>query len=571
MPPWTPLFRSRTNRPPHWSRSLRVKTLAILLGGALVAMATGLSLILGLRQADSLIERGSAAQHQLELLKTLQGRIDEYNIWANSVLVNHEGGRERVAQAPAEVNAVFAALDRSIADQVALTPTEEGKNAEAVEGLSVARMKAMFRNYHANVLALMERGPTDRNSGAGAAAVDSAAELRRHFEILIYSLGPLIEQAIEVERSQALSSQRAMAALRDALTAVATALIAAAAALPALLYFGPLRSILRRISETVHASESLAAGRLGVRLELRGRDELTGLMASFNRMAEALSVREQELVEGQRRLQEMVDARTTELVAANTRLELIDENRKRFFADVSHELRTPLTVILGEAEVTLRHAARANLPEDARKSIETIQERARRLHRRVEDLLRVARSESGQIELNLTRMEAGAALAEACDDVAGLARKYSIALKLDKGHKLEKGKADLHVRGDKEWLRQVFGGIIANALKFSESGTSIEARAWRSEQGVEVEISDEGCGVAPEEAPKVFERFYRAANRDQSAETGHGVGLALAKWVIEEHKGRIWMESPGRMGRGTTLRIVLPSCLPSWEASGENA
>jgi signal transduction histidine kinase len=211
--------------------------------------------------------------------------------------------------------------------------------------------------------------------------------------------------------------------------------------------------------------------------------------------------------------------------------------------------------------VTLRQAARFALPEDVSKSIETIQERARRLHRRVEDLLRVARSESGQIELNLTRMEAGAALAEACGDVAGLARKYSIALTLDKGS------GDLHVRGDKEWLRQVFGAIIANALKFSESGTSIEARAWRSGQGVEVEISDEGCGVDPEEAPKVFERFYRAANRDQSAETGHGVGLALAKWVIEEHKGRIWIESPGRMGRGTTLRIILPL----WEAGDENA
>lgn len=542
----------RIIRPPIWLQSLRVKTLAILLGGALVAGAAGLALILGLREADFLVERGYSARRQLELLMALQGRIGEYSLMAGAVVEHSENGRERMDAAVAEVNEVFTRLEKSVASQVALLRTEEGKNAEATEGLSVARMKAMFRGYHERVQAQIR---------SGASGSDAAVEIRRHFEILGLSLAPLIGQAIEVERAEAAAAQKAMTRLKDTLTLAAAVLIAAATSLSALLYFGPLRSILRRISETIAASDALAEGRLGARLELRGQDELTSLMASFNRMAGALAEREKDLVEGQRRLQEIVESRTAELVAANARLEQIDENRKRFFADVSHELRTPLTVILGEAEVTLRQAARSNLPESARKSIETIRERAKRLHRRVEDMLRVARSESGRIELNLSRMDAGTALAEACEDVAGLARKYSIALRLDLGAD------DLCLRGDKEWLRQVFGAIISNALKFSQSGGAVEARAFRSGADVEIEISDEGCGIACEELPKVFERFYRAANREHSAETGHGVGLALAKWVVEEHKGSISIESPGRMqgkgkGKGTTLRMRFAS----WEA-----
>lgn len=545
MPVWT-------KRLSPWLQSLRVKTLAILLGCALVAAAAGLALILGIRQADYLIARGSSAQHQLELLLLLRSRIGDYSLVANAMIENRENGKERIAAALGEVDAVFTRLEGSIAAQVALLRTEEGKNAEATEGLSVARMKAMVHGHHAKTLALMERG---------AAGPDAVAEMRRDFDILGLGLGPLISQAIEVERSEAAAAHRAMTALRDGLTAVAAALIAAAVLLSGLLYWGPLRSILRRIRETIAAAERLAAGALDARLELRGHDELTSLMASFNRMAQALAQRETELIEARRQLEGLVAARTAALTAANARLELIDQNRKRFFADVSHELRTPLTVILGESEVTLRQAARSNLPEAARRSIETIQERAKRLHRRVEDLLRVARSESGWIELNPTRMEAGATLADACEDVAGLARKYSIRLALDRGP------GDLYVRGDKEWLRQVFGGIIANALKFSESGGAVEIRAARKGRGIEVEVSDEGCGVPPAELPKVFERFYRAANRDRSAETGHGVGLALAKWVIEEHRGEITIESPGRMGRnggkgpGTTLRIGLAA----WE------
>jgi signal transduction histidine kinase len=221
-------------------------------------------------------------------------------------------------------------------------------------------------------------------------------------------------------------------------------------------------------------------------------------------------------------------------------------------------LRTPLTVILGEAEMTLRQSG-DKLPAPLRKSIETIQARARRLNRRIEDLLRVARSESGRIDLNLARIDVASALNEAYEEVAALARQRNMAAEIDAGA------GGLFVNGDRDWLRQVFAGLIANAIKYSPSGEIISVKATATGPAVEIAISDRGCGVSDEELPHVFDRFFRGKNQPSTNESSHGVGLALAKWVIEEHNGKIKLESPSRLynpgdpehGKGLTVAVSL--------------
>lgn len=514
-----------------YTGSLRFKTLALLGGSALMALATGFALIDGIRKADYYMERISASQGQLELLILLSGRISNYAIDVNDLGRSPDEARTRMANATAQVIAIFERLDSSIESQVNLLDTDEAKNAEATEGLSIARMRAMFQNLDRQMFSAMD-GKQD--------AENTVANMKRVLDVFGLGFSPMLAQAVEDERSEVTGTRRAMEELKKRLTVIATAVLTGAMALAGFLYFGPVQSILRRTGEIVSGAKAISSGRLDTRLRLKGHDEFTMLMASFNRMATNLSRRESKLLTAQSHLQETVDARTAELRAANRKLEEIDQNRRRFFADVSHELRTPLTVILGEAEVTLLQSG-DKLPASLRKSVETIQARARRLNRRIEDLLRVARSESGRIDLNITRMEVGAALTEAYDDVAPLARQRGMAVEIDAGP------GDLYVNGDKDWLRQVFAGVIANAIKYSAAGEFVAIKVKPANETVKIEFNDRGCGIADEEMPRIFDRFFSGKNQPSGNETSHGVGLALAKWVIEEHKGRIALESPGRL------------------------
>jgi two-component system OmpR family sensor kinase len=372
----------------------------------------------------------------------------------------------------------------------------------------------------------------------------------------VFGMGfsPILSRAVENERREAQNAWGAMAALKGGLLTVTAALAGGTVLLALLLYFGPVRSVLRRLQQTVEGAEAIASGHLDTRIAATGRDELGALVTSFNRMAENLGERERKLIAAQLDLQRTIDARTSDLRAANGRLEEIDRNRRRFFADVSHELRTPLTVILGEAELMLRQPGK--LPEDFRAGIETVQNRARRLNRRVDDMLRVARSESGRLELRLTDAEAGAIAADAVEDTIALAKRSGIEVKL------ERGPGNLFVHGDRDWLRQVCSGLITNAIRYSGGPGFIEVKA-RGEPGAAVlEVSDQGQGIPEEEQRAVFDRFVKGRTAKARAEIGHGVGLALAKWIIDEHSGRIELMSPGRLadgnGRpGTTVLVRL--------------
>lgn len=530
-----------------FTRSLRFKTLVLLGGATFMAGATGFALIDGIRKADYYMERTSASQEQLEILILLSARVGDYAIAISDLGRSQEEGRARMASATGQVNAIFERLDRSIETQVNLLDTDEAKNAEATEGLSVARMRAMFQNLDRQIFSILESRQDADNT---------LINMKRVLDVFGLGFSPMISQAVEDERSEVSGTRRAMEDLKRRLTWVATAVLSGAMALAALLYFGPVQSILRRTSEIVTGAKAISGGRLETRLRLKGHDEFTMLMASFNRMAVNLSRRESALLNAQAHLQETVDARTAELRAANHKLEEIDRNRRRFFADVSHELRTPLTVILGEAEVTLLQSGE-KLSAPLRKSVETIQARARRLNRRIEDLLRVARSESGRIELNPSRMEIGAALADAYDDVAALSRQRGIIIEIDGGP------GDIYVNGDKDWLRQVFAGLIANAIKYSPVGELVSVKATSTGNTAKIEISDQGCGIAAVEIPHIFDRFFAGKNQPTGNETSHGVGLALAKWVMEEHNGHIALESPSRLNgansgaKGPGLSVII--------------
>lgn len=226
---------------------------------------------------------------------------------------------------------------------------------------------------------------------------------------------------------------------------------------------------------------------------------------------------------------------------------------RRFTANVSHELRTPLTAIRSVGEVALRE------PPDAaayRAVIESMLEEADRLSGLVDRLLTVSRADTGE----RARARETVDLAELAGDVAGhlgvLAEEKEQALVV-----VRDGRATC--RGDRVVLRQALINLVDNAIRYTPSGGEIRVRAAAVNGSAVLEVSDTGPGVAERHAPRLFDRLYRVPGSDAAGtgETppgaGAGLGLAIARWAVEAHRGRLGYERA--QGRGSTFRITLPA------------
>jgi two-component system, OmpR family, sensor kinase len=272
------------------------------------------------------------------------------------------------------------------------------------------------------------------------------------------------------------------------------------------------------------------------------RDELGLLFARLNRLIARLDRRRAAVAADRAVLETVVAERTAALEAVNARLARVDEDRRRFFADVSHELRTPLTVILAEAEL-----AAAVSPPGSAQSLATIRARAARLNRRIEDLLRIARSDSGQLELDPRQADLGTILAAAIEDLRPLLTRARFVVEL------ERRAAPVEV--DPDWLRQILGGIIGNAVKHAGFGATLRLTSDVNGDESYCEITDDGPGLPPEDRADLATRF---ANGAAAAPGSFGIGLSLARWVTEAQGGSLVLTSPVAAGRGFSARVSLP-------------
>nr|WP_226898231.1 HAMP domain-containing sensor histidine kinase [Mangrovicoccus algicola] len=309
-------------------------------------------------------------------------------------------------------------------------------------------------------------------------------------------------------------------------------------------WLGLVRPLIRRIDRLEGAARQIAAQDFAVALP-EGPDEIGRVFAETNRMARALGQRAAEVETARARLTRTVAERTAALQAANDRLAARDRDRRRFFADISHELRTPLTVISMEAQIG------AAAPQGgAREAFAVIRGRAERLNRRIDDLLRVARSETGQLELNAEPLEAGPLLEEALEETAGELAAAGMRVKRQDWPRAP-------VLADRNWLRQVMTGAIRNAIRHAAAGEELHLQI-RAGPDIRIGIGDRGPGIAAAQRDTLFDRFARGPGSP-----GFGLGLALSHWVMEAQGGRIEIESPaaghdGQGPAGTTIWLVLP-------------
>jgi PAS domain S-box-containing protein len=222
--------------------------------------------------------------------------------------------------------------------------------------------------------------------------------------------------------------------------------------------------------------------------------------------------------------------------------------KDQFLAMLSHELRTPLNAVIGYIDM-LRTKV---LPEQQReKAIEIVARNAELLTRIVNDVLDTSRIITGKLRIELQDSDLSALVSEVAESVRQTAAAKGVNLSID----VESG---VHVRGDPDRLRQTIWNLVSNALKFTPGGGSVRVSLKGDDESARVIVEDTGIGLAPESIPYVFHRFWQGQSMDSRSHGGLGLGLALARHIVELHGGSISAESPGP-GRGSTFEVRLPA------------
>lgn len=273
----------------------------------------------------------------------------------------------------------------------------------------------------------------------------------------------------------------------------------------------------------------------------------------------AVRLRTRRLRSRGKELEAIVTERTAELARERDtvarqidRLQELEQDRSRFFANVSHEFRTPLTLIQGPLE-DLGEGLHGRLPDRAREQVDLALRNARRMLRLVEQLLGIARAESGRLTLQARRGDLGDFLRRTIRRFQPAAARKGIRLDL------ETPPEAVPVWFDPDHMEKIVSNLVGNALKFTPQGGRVEVELEVEPEGdgsVVLEVSDDGPGIPADELPRIFDRFHRAGGGTSQAQPGAGIGLALTRELVRLHHGEVGVES--RPGQGSRFRVRLP-------------
>ena len=273
------------------------------------------------------------------------------------------------------------------------------------------------------------------------------------------------------------------------------------------------RQFTRPIRALKKGAARIASGDLAYRVEVKSRDEFGELAKSFNSMAATLDSSEQ--------------------------------SRRRLFADIAHELRTPLSVIGGTVDAMLDGVYEPN-PDN----LTSIKEETEVLTRLVAELRDLTLAESGHLKLEVEPTNLAELVQRRVSQAEVIARGKNVSLRTD----ITEGLPEIEADGRR--IEQVVANLLDNALNHTPSGGTVTIAVSPDKDGVLVSVSDTGEGIPAEHLPYIFERFYRVDDARSRKTGGAGLGLAIAKQMVELHGGRIWVESEA--GKGSKFSFTLP-------------
>jgi two-component system, OmpR family, sensor histidine kinase BaeS len=274
------------------------------------------------------------------------------------------------------------------------------------------------------------------------------------------------------------------------------------------------RSIIAPVQSMKNASQRIAEGHYDERVDSQGTDELSQLAASFNRMAE--------------------------------QLEQVETMRRRLIGDVAHELRTPLTAIKGSAEGLMDGVLTANA-----ETYQQIHNEAERLNKLVSDLQELSRVESKAIPLDIQPVGISRLLDTAAKRMQFQFDEKRVALNVNLPHD------PILVLADEDRVLQVLTNLLGNALQYTPQSGTVTVTVEREKSAAKFSIRDTGIGIPPKHLAHIFDRFYRVDKSRSRAHGGSGIGLTIAKHLVEVQGGRIWAESEGE-NKGSVFIFTLP-------------
>jgi signal transduction histidine kinase len=287
------------------------------------------------------------------------------------------------------------------------------------------------------------------------------------------------------------------------------------------------------------------------------------LVAAIERAAEkyflsmALHARTEEIQDLNRTLDRRVRDATQEIFSLNEKLkryisDLVEANNEqtRALEEMAHELKNPLSVIVGYSSFLMKEHKDKITESERTRSLQSIKKNAHSLQKLIEELLDSARLSSRKIVLEKKTFHAKEALEDAIDGIHLMAEEAEIVFTAECEEKC-------HVTADKGRLRQILVNLITNAIKYTPRGGQVKISAKVSpDAGVLFTVEDTGLGIEPEQAKRIFERFYQVPQRQGVQNRGLGLGLNIVEGLVKLHKGRVWVET--EVGKGSKFFVFLP-------------
>lgn len=511
-----------------------------------------ISSIWGLKRSAHFLERANYSYGQLAKVSSIEAKINQYLLSEIATTVNFQNRDQLIKANPALITQALGELQSSIELEMDFIKNRGGRDDIDEELGTAVNIASVFIRMH-----LAARYESKRRAN-----MDRVEAVRAFYANVVEGNDKQLSQVV---RDIAEGEQEEVNEIKEEIETLTTTITWASATLAFITTLGIIslaffltRSIVGPVESLAIGAEQIGRGNLAHRIILPREDEF-GLVANrFNKMAVQLEEQQNLLRSHNERLEQAVSKRTSQLKESNERLTQIDETRRKFFSNVSHELRTPVTVLLGEAEVALR-SSKATLA-DMKEAMGRVVANGGFLRRRLNDLLNLARSDDGEIKLNMEEAVLNELVEEAVETAAAYAEANDVKLKFSAENE------DFIARLDPSWFKQCILVLIDNAVKFSkpsdlvtvsiceESGAE-DPETGRKQSYAHIRVIDEGPGIEEEALPHLFERFYQSVEGQKRE--GTGLGLAIAHWIVEGHEGQIWAENGDKKGAIIHIKVRL--------------